>query len=329
MPAPSDLRAYRRHAEWALVSITALEQGVFEALADGPGETGELAAELEMDHRALRILLGVLEETGLVREEPPEGWRLTGEARGLFVDPDTPDYHRDAALHWLGQLREWAAELPDALRRGGAPADDEAEGTTGFDRESMEAFQAAMANKNPTLVREVVDACLERTAGVGRLLDVGGGPGTFSREFVKRGWRAVLIDRPEVVEHVATAYGLEELEGLELVGADFHASLPEGPFEAILLANITHIFDAETNLELLGRCAERLAPGGGLAVMDFVRGRTPFAALFAVTMLLNTEAGGTYALPEYRRWLEDAGLEDVRCVTVSEERQVVTAVRPR
>ena len=326
MPEPADLRAYRRHAEWALVSITALEQGVVDALADGPANVGELASELSMDRRALRVLLGVLEETGLVREEPG-GWRLTGEARGLFVDADTPDYHRDAALHWLEQLREWAADLPEALRRGGPPPDESEE--AGSDRASMEAFQAAMANKNPTLVRDVVDACLERTSGVGRLLDVGGGPGTFSREFLRRGWRAVLVDRPDVVEHVSSAYGLGRLDGLELVGGDFHAALPDGPFEAILLANITHLLDEATNAELLGRCADRLPPGGVLAVMDFVRGRTPFAALFAVTMLLNTEAGGTYGLPAYRRWLEDAGLEDVRCVTVSEERQVVTAVRPR
>lgn len=328
MPEPSDLRAFRRHAEWALVSITALEQGVFDALADGAADAGELASELGTDPRATRILLGVLAETGLVREEPDGALRLSGEARGLFVDRDTPDYHRDAALHWLGQLREWAADLPEALREGGTPS-DASEEETGFDRASMEAFQAAMANKNPTLVAEVADACLDRTTAVGRLLDVGGGPGTFSREFLRRGWRAVLVDRPEVVEHVATAYGLERLEGLELVGGDFQESLPEGPFEAVLLANITHIFDAETNADLLRRCAERLVPGGVLAVMDFVRGRTPFAALFAVTMLLNTEAGGTYGLPEYRRWLEAAGLRDVHCVTVSEERQVVTAVRPR
>lgn len=325
MPRPSDLRPFRRHAEWALVSVTALEQGVFDALARDPSTDEDLAAELELDPRATRILLGVLEEMELVRGEPDGRWRVTGEARGLFVDRDTPDFHRDAALHWLAQLREWAEDLPGALRRGGAPDD----GAAAFDRDSMERFQAAMADKNPRLVEEVVDACLDRAPVRGRVLDLGGGPGTFAREFVDRGWRAVLLDRPEVVEHVADAYGLERLDGLELVGGDFLEALPDGPFEAILLANITHIFDPATNAALLERCAGRLASGGVLCVMDFVRGVTPFAALFAVTMLLNTRAGGTYPLEDYRSWLEGAGLRDVRCVTVSEERQVVTAVRSR
>lgn len=325
MPRPSDLKDFRRHAEWALVSVTALELGVFDALSERPRTSEALAAALELDGRATRVLLGVLEEMELIRSEPDGRWRVTGPTRGLLLDRDTPDYQRDAVLRWLSQLRDWAAELPGALRRGGPPPGEDEEAD---DPEALERFQAAMANKNPTLVGEVVDACLDRAPERGRVLDVGGGPGTFSREFLARGWEAVLVDRPEVVEHVASAYGLERLAGLELAAGDFNESLPEGPFDAVLLANITHIYDPAINRRLLERCAGRLAPGGVLCVMDFVRGVEPFAALFAVTMLMNTESGGTYTLDRYRGWLEDAGLREVRCVTVSEERQVVTAVRP-
>lgn len=326
MPRPNDLKDFRRHAEWALVSVTALEQGVLDALADRARTEEDVAAETDLDPRGVGVLLGVLEEMGLVRSEGDGRWRATGEARGFFVDPDTPDYQREAVLHWLAQLREWATDLPDALRRGGPPP-EETEGS--WDREAMEEFQAVMANKNPELVARVVDACLDRAPPRGRVLDVGGGPGTFTREFLGRGWEAVLMDRPEVVEHVRTAYGLGRLDGLDLVGGDFNDSLPEGPFEAVLLANITHIYDAPSNERLLARCADRLSPGGVLCVMDFVRGMTSFAPLFAVTMLMNTEAGGTYAMESYRDWMESAGLREVRCVTVPEERQVVTAVRPR
>lgn len=325
MPRPDDLKAFRRHAEWAVVSVTALEEGVLDALAEGARTEEELAGETGLHPRGVRVLLGVLEEMGLVRTGGEGRWRATGQARGFFVDPDTPDYQREAVLHWLAQLREWTTELPEILRRGRPPS-EETEGS--WDREEMEAFQAVMASKNPELVSQVVDACVQRAPRVGRILDVGGGPGAFTREFLSRGWEGVLVDRPDVVEHVATAYGLERLDGLELVGADFNESLPEGPFEAVLLANITHIYDGDANERLLARCAERLAPGGVLCVMDFVRGVAPFAALFAVTMLMNTEAGGTYPLERYRSWLEAAGLRDVRCVTVREERQVVTAVRP-
>ena len=327
MPDPHDLQPFRRHAEWAVVAATALELGVFDALSDGPAGTEELARGLELSPRGLEIVLGVLEEMGMVRIEPGGGHRLTGTARALLVDADTPDYHGDFVEFWLGNLREWTASLPDAIRAG-APVEEAPGVEEVADREAMESFQAAMAAKNPELVASVVDAVLERAPSTGRMMDVGGGPGTFARAFVERGWRGVLLDRPAVIDHVAEAYGLEEVEGLELQGGDFLESLPDGPFELVFLANVTHLWDPGTNRRLLARAAGSLAPGGVLAVMDFVRGVEPFAALFAVTMLLNTERGDTYDLRRYEAWMEGAGLEKVRCVTVPEDRQVVTAVRP-
>lgn len=328
MPQPGDLKPFRRHAEWAVVASTARELGLYDALADGPATPGELADGLDLDARGVGIVLGVLEEMGLVRAEPEGAYRLTGSARGLLVDRDTPDYMGEAVDLWLRNIREWTTSLPASVSSG-APPEDALHGDEEMsDREAMESFQAAMANKNPRLVEAVVDAVVERTTGPGRVLDLGGGPGTFTRVFVERGWEAVLQDRPDVVDHVADAYGLADVGGLELVGGDFLETLPDGPFDVVFLANITHLWDAGTNRALLARCAQRLAPGGVLAVMDFVRGAEPFGALFAVTMLLNTERGNTYSLQRYEEWLEGAGLREVRCRNVPEDRQVVTAVRP-
>jgi len=69
-----------------------------------------------------------------------------------------------------------------------------------------------------------------------------------------------------------------------------------------------------------------LVPGGSIAVVDFVRGRHPFAAVFAVNMLVNTETGGTWTWEEYVAWLTDAGFKDMRLNEVG-ERQIITAIR--
>ena len=69
MPSPSDLKAFRRHAEWAVVTATALEEGLIDALADEPGSAESLARRLELDPRATGIVLGVLEEMGVARAE--------------------------------------------------------------------------------------------------------------------------------------------------------------------------------------------------------------------------------------------------------------------
>lgn len=322
----SDLKPFRRHAEWVLVAATAGELGVYDRLAEGPATRKELVEELDLSDRGVGILLGVLEEMGLAREEPEDVYRITGSARGHLIDPETLDYQADALGFWLHNIRLWAGHLPRALRSG-EPVEEEPGEEEPTEEERVARFMAAMANKNPDLVEAVVEATLERAPGGGRILDLGGGPGTFTRAFLERGYEGVLFDTPEVIEHVAGEYGLEELDGLELVEGDFLESLPEGEFDIVLLANITHIYDADTNAELLARVAGKVAPGGVLAIMDFVRGVSDFAALFAVTMLMNTERGNTYGFRRYERWLEDAGLGEVRCRTVQEDRQVVTAVR--
>lgn len=323
----SDLKPFRRHAEWALVAATAGELGVYDRLSEGPATRDELVEDLDLSRRGVAILLGVLEEMGLAREEPEDVYRITGVARGHLIDPETLDYQADALAFWLHNIRIWAGHLPRALRSG-EPVEEEPGEEEPTEEERVARFMAAMANKNPELVESVVEATLERAPRSGRFLDLGGGPGTFSRAILERGYEGVLFDTPEVVDHVADDYGLQELDGLELVEGDFLETLPEEEFDVVLLANITHIYDADTNAELLGRVARNVAPGGVLSVMDFVRGVSEFAALFAVTMLMNTERGNTYDLRSYERWLEDAGLSEVRCRTVQEDRQVVTAVRP-
>lgn len=344
MPEPARLRAYRRCAEWAIAAAVAQELGVFEALAGSALSMRALAEELTLDRRGLRALLGVLQELRLVRVEDGEV-RLTGQGRARFVDRDAPDFEGDATRHWLHGIRGWASDLPEAVRHGAERSGREE--SSHDDPESLARFMAAMDSKEPELVRRVVDLCLERLGdgrgaeasepgaiassanassnGSTRVLDLGGGPGTFTREFVRRGATVTLADRPEVIDYVGDAYGLARLERATLWGGDFTAELPSGPFDVVLLSNITHIYDPETNRALLERLGRRIRRGGTVAIVDFVRGISEFGALFALTMLLHTEGGGTYTLPEYERWLRQTGYERVRCASVDADRQLITA----
>lgn len=330
MARPHDLKAFRRGAEWALVAATAHELQVFETLAAGPATGPELAERLSLDPRGAEILLTALEELDLARREDGENFALTGQARARFVDRDAPDFEASAMALWHVHIRDWATGLGTAIRRGAAP--EEAADDGGEDPESRRRFLAAMAAKDPEMVRRTVDACLARLGQhpppEPRILDLGGGPGTFARAFAERGASTVLMDRPEVVELAVEEYGLAEVEGLELVTGDFLRELPAGPFDIVFLANITHIYDPPTNAELLRRLAGTVRPGGAVAILDFVRGLAEFAALFAITMLLNTERGNTYSREAYEVWLRAAGFESVRFQALDADRHLVTALRP-
>ncbi len=319
------LREFRRGAEWGLAVATALELGLVDALADGPASSRELAARLSLDPRGTSALLGALEGLGAAREDR-DGWRLTGPARARLVDPDTPDFEGDSLRHWLRTVRRWSADLPDAVRRGRGP-ERAGPGQGAGDREDLAAFMAAMANRSPAMVAAVADRILDVAPGTGTLLDVGGGPGAYARGLAERGLRVTLFDTPDVIDLVSDAYGLADAPGISLAAGDFLETLPEGPFDAVLLANVTHIYGPAENAALIRRAASRLGPGGLLAVLDFVRGESDFAPLFALTMLLSTESGGTWSRAEYARWMEDAGLGGVRCASVGPDAQLLTARR--
>lgn len=313
----------------------AQELGLFEGLAQGAIGAEELAGLLGLDPRGTRILLGVLVELGLASVEP-EGYRLTGHGRARFVDADAPDHEAAAMRQWRANIRLWALRLERAVRTGDPPGGPPAAAGVEIqededEEESLRRFMAAMAGKSAELVDRVLDACRDRLREAGidpalaRSLDLGGGPGTFARRFAAWGGEAVLAERPRVLEVVREAYGLAGVPGLELWSGDFLEGFPEGPFDLVLVSNITHIYDAETNARLLARVGEAMRPGGVLAILDFVRGASEFASLFAITMLLQTERGDTYGRDDYERWLRAAGFALTRMVRLDPDRHLITA----
>jgi SAM-dependent methyltransferase len=227
----------------------------------------------------------------------------------------------------MRSIRRWSQDLPEVVRNGKpGRADQPASGPkTG---EDLERFMAAMANRAPDDVAAVADAVREAAPGAATLLDVGGGPGVYARALADRGFEVTLLDRPEVIRFVSDAYGLRSDGRIHLVSADFLKELPDQEYDAVLLANVSHIYGPSTNRGLIRRVAENLTPGGCVAIVDFVRGMSEFATLFALTMLLSTDDGGTWSLPEYSNWLLGAGLERVRYETVLPDVQMITAVRP-
>ena len=75
-------------------------------------------------------------------------------------------------------------------------------------------------------------------------------------------------------------------------------------FDIVFMGNITHIYSEDVNRSLLMRVSRLLNKGGMVAIEDFVRARSPYADMFAVNMLANTQGGGTWTEKQYRKWLK-------------------------
>ena len=147
------------------------------------------------------------------------------------------------------------------------------------------------------------------------LLDIGGGPGIYAIEFASRfpALEVTVLDSPESLEVARQNVDAAALtERIHLLPGDaFHTDLG-GPYDAIFLSNVIHIYSAAENETLIRRCADSLSPGGQLWLKEFFLDNDskspPSGAIFAVNMLVNTEGGDCYSVAETNSRLEDAGL---------------------
>jgi SAM-dependent methyltransferase len=198
--------------------------------------------------------------------------------------------------------------MPEILKTGSPIEDEPTQGPEG-----KETFIHSMRRLAKPGVRAVADLLLSRLPENPHILDIGGGPGTYAEAFTEGGAKVTVLDVPEVIElmkeHLAAA-------GVFAVRGDFNEGLPEGPFDAAYLGSVSHIYGPEENQALIQRVAESLAPGGLIAIRDFIRGVSKGAALFAVNMLVNTESGDTYTEVEYRGWLNAAGFDEIEVLPI-------------
>ncbi|MDP8931789.1 MAG: class I SAM-dependent methyltransferase [Actinomycetota bacterium] len=288
-------------SDWRMVLLfdAAAEAGLLSAL---PGRTQELAAQLGLDAKAVRVVLEALAVWGLVQE-----------VDGRFTSgPALPDDDEAAVLrHHARSLRLWSAEIDDRLR-GVAPSRRDRS------QRRLELWLDALAVNARHSAPAAVDACLARLPEARRMLDLGGGHGEYALEFARRGLQTTMQDRPEVID-LASRRGRLAAAGIELFAGDFFEVLPKGPFDIVFCAGVTYTYSADRNLELFRRVRPLLGASGMLALHTFLRGRAPVSALFAVQMLGATGGGDTHAEDDYRQWLSEAGYSNVEVVDLSRQ----------
>jgi precorrin-6B methylase 2 len=303
-------RAYQA----ASVLLAAAELDLFEALTTEPLTAEQLAVTLEADRRATRILADALTALGILEKRDS----LYSPAPGVVetLTAEGADSVLPMLCHQANCLRSWARIA--ATVKTGRPAED----TTSI--RGAEADQAAFIEAMEVASRRAAAKVVASLAPLSfhHLLDVGGGPATWTIAFLRAvpGARATIYDLPEVIprshRHLEAA-GLADR--VDLVAGDFYtdAALPAGADLAWVSA-VVHQNSREQNRELFAKVYSALAPGGQLMlrdiVMDDAHTSPPAGALFAINMLVRTEAGGTFSLAELREDLASVGFGEANLI---------------
>jgi predicted O-methyltransferase YrrM len=268
---------------------------------------------------ALAALELLEKEDGRYRNAPVAAAVLVAAAPGSKV---AMYRHRER------QMAKWAG-LYDCVRLGRPTPDEELDPRLAGGARAFAAAMRDVGRDSAALVADALDL-----GGVRRLLDLGGGPGTYAIELARRHpeLSAVVLDHPETAEVAREAIAAAGLHHrVEARGGDAFADDLGGPWDLVLVSNFLHIFPAGANRHLVARCAAALAPGGRLVVKDFLLdpGATSplFGALFAVNMLVSTEGGDGYTAETVAAWMEDAGLEPQPIVALTEQTRLLAGQR--
>lgn len=216
------------------------------------------------------------------------------------------------------QWTDWS-RLTEAVRCGRPIGHDEPEAADYRGR-----FTWAMHHRSVDVAAKVAAGIdLRKTS---RLLDLGGGPGTYAMAFLARypKLQATICDRPAALavakEIAATHKARKRLSYLPL---NFMEEDLPGRYDLVWYSNVLHIYSPTENQTLFRRIFSTLSPGGRIIIQDaFLHDREGIypeeANLFAVSMLLFTERGNTYSLRDTARWLKEAGYAKIKPIKMKQ-----------
>ena len=317
---PDELAQSIRGFQESRVILTALELDLFSAIGSG-ATAAQAAATAGTEARATEMLLNALASLELVRKEGGVFHNAPVAAR--FLAAGSPDSARMAMLHTARLWHRWSG-LTECVRTGTAAPDER-------DAEGTEAFIAAMHNNARQRAAQLAQAL---AAGASRMLDVGGGSGAYAIAFAQANpeLRAEVFDQPAVLaiadRHIREA-GLEKRIATRV--GDLRTDEFGGGYDLVLISAICHMLGVEENRDLLARAFRALAPGGRVAIQDFLlradKTGPRSGALFSLNMLVNTEGGASYSEEEYTAWLREAGFGEVRRVPMAGPAGVLVATR--
>ena len=301
-------------AFWKSLTLhAAVRLGLFTVIGNR-GLTGrEVSQQIGGNERGVVTLLNALAGMGLLEKEA--GRFRNTSAGALFLVETSPRYVGYMIRHHANLVDSWG-RLDEAVRTGG-PVRNRAAEPDG----SLEDFLLGMHNNSmgfaPRAVREIP------LGGRRKLLDIGGGPGTWSIQFALANpeLSATVFDLPSTRPYAEETIGRFDVsERVTFHAGDFTADELPCCYDIAWLSHILHGEGPDTCRGIVARAVAALEPGGLIMIHDFILeedgASPPFPALFSLNMLTGTDGGRSYTKDELEEMLTAAGVEGVKLLPI-------------
>jgi hypothetical protein len=268
-----------------------------------------VAARLNGDKDGTERLLNALVAMGLLVKRGD--LFVNTEASALFLSKDSQQYLGHMIMHHHHLVESWS-RLHEAVRTG-----EPVRGRASFDDAvQREAFLMGMFN-NAMLLAPRLAKDLNLTNRK-KLLDLGGGPGTFAIHFclenpqLKASVYDLVTTRPfaeKIIDRFDMAQRIGFLDG------DYVEQEITGQYDVVWISHILHGEGPDVCRRIIQKAVSVMEPGGQIIIHDFILENTMdgplFPALFSMNMLLGTESGRSYSENELCDMLREAGVGSI------------------
>ncbi len=291
--------------------LTANRLKLFDTLASGDLTSKAVAEKLDLKPRPTALLLNACVALGLCEKKSDH--YSNSQASATFLVSDSPASMANAIRYSDDLYATWG-ELGKALQTGVAPK--AADTYLGEDEEQTRHFVYGMHDRAMAIGRalpEMIDL-----TGRKKMLDVGGGPGTYSALLTERfpGLQSDVLELAgvaKIAREILASMGATER--VTMLDGDYHSSDFGDGYDVVLMSGMFHRESENNCRRLIDKALGCLEMGGLLVVSDIFAdegGIDPvFAALFGLNMMLTAPDGGIHADVDVADWMSDAGFDAI------------------
>jgi hypothetical protein len=332
-PSPEKLLSLGMSFWNAKTLLSAVELGVFDALAEGPADLESLRMRLGLHERSARDFLDALVAMKLLERD--EGVYRNGADADFFLVRGKPSYVGGLLEMANARLYQSWGHLTEALKTGRRQSENKDQGdlfaALYADPERLRGFLAAMSGVSAGAANAIADKFPWKEYKT--FVDVGAAQGMVPVTVARAhphltGGGFDLPQVKPIFEDFVAANGLSDR--LRFDSGDFFAdSLPQA--DVIVMGHILHDWDLDQKRLLLKKAYDALPAGGALivyeALIDDARRENAFGLLMSLNMLIETAGGFDYTGADCQGWMKEAGFNQTRVEHLVGPDSMVVAIK--